>query len=366
MRVLHLPVNWASRSSHTVRGLRQKGIDARGIVLSDSAAVSSDGLRVINISPKRYPIGWLRSALRWMYHFVRSVEWSDLIHWYCGVSALPWGLDLATIKYLRKPAIVEWQGSDIRVPEVEFKDNPYYAVAFGSGYEYRRAESLEKSCQRQKRFAKAGFSCAAPVGMLQYVQKDLFPEIWALPRRLMLSDYQPVFPRIDVAQPVVIHSPTAPVAKGTSAVLTTVEHLKTKYDFEFHLVQGMPRDQALQFMKNADILLDQFVLGDFGSSSLEAMALGKVVVCYIKPAVAALYPHDLPVVNATQDNLSDVLEQLIRDGELRNELGRRGRAYVAKYHNAVKIADRLKTIYSELLEREGNAHQIGNCYLSSE
>lgn len=33
MRVLHLPVDVGSRTSHTVRGLGQKGVDAFGLVL---------------------------------------------------------------------------------------------------------------------------------------------------------------------------------------------------------------------------------------------------------------------------------------------------------------------------------------------
>jgi glycosyltransferase involved in cell wall biosynthesis len=100
-----------------------------------------------------------------------------------------------------------------------------------------------------------------------------------------------------------------------------------------------------------EVFLDQFVLGDFGSASLEAMALGKPAVCYIKPTLAAQYPPDLPIVKATQETLTDVLEQLIANGKWRSELGRRGRAYVEKYHDAFQVTCKLKDIYQELLQK---------------
>ncbi len=37
---------------------------------------------------------------------------------------------------------------------------------------------------------------------------------------------------------------------------------------------------------------------------------------------------------------------------LRHELGRRGRVYVEKYHDAMKLAHQLKAIYEELLAKK--------------
>ena len=354
MRILHLPVNNGSRTSHTVRALRQQGADAFGLVRTQSLAQASAGLKIINLGSRlgsKYSAQLLLAAFPWLYYFLKFVHWADVLHWYTGAMALPLGLDLAVVKSLGKPGVVEWQGSDIRVPEVEFAENPYYTAVYYNGYEYQYRESLQQSRQLQQRFADAGFACMAPIGMVQYVQKDIFPHVYVLPRRLILSDYQPVFPSAEMAKPIIVHAPTAPVTKGTEAVLRTVEQLKTKYDFEFRLIQGMSRVQAIQLMTQADVFLDQFVLGDFGSASLEAMALGKPAVCYIKPTLAAQYPSDLPIVKATQETLTDVLEQLITNGKWRSELGRRGRAYVEKHHDAFQITCKLKDIYQELLQK---------------
>jgi hypothetical protein len=355
MRVLHLPVNNGSRTSHTVRALRQQGVDVFGLVRTQSLAQTSEGLKIVDLGSRlgsKYSMRLFLTAFPWLYYFLKFVRWADILHWYTGAMALPMGLDLAIAKSLRKPGIVEWQGADIRVPEVEFAENPYYTAVYHNGYEYQYRESLQHSRQLQHRFADAGFACLAPIGMVQYVQKDIFPHVYILPRRLILSDYKPVFPNANGTKPLVIHSPTAPVTKGTKAVLQTVEQLKAKQNFEFQLIQGTSRSQTLQLMTQADIFLDQFVLGDFGSASLEAMALGKPVVCYVKSSLAAQYPPDLPIVKATQDTLPDVLVELIKDSKWRHELGRQGRAYVEKYHDAFKVATQLKSIYEELLQRQ--------------
>jgi hypothetical protein len=44
-----------------------------------------------------------------------------------------------------------------------------------------------------------------------------------------------------------------------------------------------------------------------------------------------------------------VLDPVVTNGNLRCELGRRGRAYVEKHHDAVALARKLRTVYADLL-----------------
>jgi hypothetical protein len=352
MRVLHLPVNIASFASHTVRGLRQIGVDARGLVFVNTPVQSQEALQVIVLASrlrKHYVMG---QGIRWLYHYLKWVAWADVIHWYFGALALPWDLDLRYLKLLRKPGVVEWLGSDIRIPEIASEDNPYYVPAFNNGYEYR-SESHQKSWQLQQRFGKAGFGSVASVGMLPYVHNEFFPQAYMMPQRLMLSDYLPTYPDPHTRRPLVVHSSTASVTKGTSAVLEAIDRLKSRYTFEFKFIQEVTRHEALQWVQKADIFLDQFVLGDHGMAALEAMALGKPVVCYIKPSMLGKYPQDCPIVNANQDNLSEVLESLVKNGRRRQEIGMQSRIYVEKYHDAAVVAHKLVEIYKEMMVRKG-------------
>lgn len=343
--------------SATVRGLRAIGVDARGLVASETMANQSvEGIEYLPLISTRFRGRWkLTFVLRFL-KLLRAMRSADLIHWYMGETVLPNGLDLRLVQLLRKPGIVEFWGSDIRIPEIESACNPYYA-SLGPDYEYRKIESYGQSRQRQERFAGAGFQGLIPCkAMLAWVQRDLFPRVFSTQSRVVLSDYQYTPPDPTQKRPVIVHSPTAPVCKGTAAVLKAIESLRVRADFDFRLIHKMARRAALDGVREADIYLDQFVLGGYGLASVEAMALGKPVVCYISRSGQSTYPADLPIVNANQENLADVLQELIRDGHRRQELGRRGREYVEKYHDAIKIAHDLVGIYREVIEQKRRRH----------
>lgn len=354
LRVWHVPVNYGSLPANTVRVLRAAKIDAHGLFFSNNVMRSHEGVKVVVGAPISQPIRWLFSRLAWMFAFVQQLFAlrPDVIHWYFGKTALPFGIDLWLVSLLKIPRLVEWQGSDIRTPEVENRDNPYYSAALQAGYEYQTVESSVTSQRRQQQFASAGFASAAPAGMLQYVNPDVFPHTHLIRQRLLLSEYTPQYPDPGNTTPLIVHSSTAQVAKGTPSVLRAIEKLKPDHTFTFQLVSGLPYAQAQALVRSADIFLDQFVLGDFGMASLEALALGKPVVCYIKPSLAALYPPDLPIITATQETLPDVLAELIGSPQRRHELGKRGRAYMEQHYNVTALAEELDALYRRVIAQQ--------------
>ena len=244
MRVLHLPLNIASIPSHTISGLRHSDVDARGLIFSADRVQTADGLRLVCADSTNGVKRKLQKT-RWLAAFLSEVSKADVLHWYFGAITLPRTLDLALVKILRKPAIVEWMGSEIRIPDLEFVENPYYKEAFSGGYEYAPYESLTGSHRLQATFAQSGFTCAADLGMLQYIQHDIFPRVHILRRRLIVSDHKPSFPIPNNDLPLIVHSPTAPVAKGTAVVLSAIDQLGGRARFEFRLIQGLPRRPSL-------------------------------------------------------------------------------------------------------------------------
>jgi glycosyltransferase involved in cell wall biosynthesis len=316
---------------------------------------SNNCVEALPPTPTQKSLHSLKAATAQIHRYgtvLAAIHWADVVHWHYGGLLLREGFDLRWARFLAKPGVVEFWGSDIRIPEVDAADNPYYAGAWPD-YEYRE-ESFAHSRRTQEQFSRAGFDCLVGCkSMLRYVQRDLFAHIHIVRPRVLLSDFVPSPPDPGRKRPLVVHSPTAPVAKGTAAVLRAVDELKRNggLKFDFRLIQNMPRQQALDLVKNADVFLDQFVLGVHGLAALEAMALAKPVFGYIKPSMVNEYPPDLPIVNANQENLATKLGELIRDGALRRELGLRGRAYVEKHHDALKLAQQLKTLYQELLDR---------------
>jgi glycosyltransferase involved in cell wall biosynthesis len=86
-------------------------------------------------------------------------------------------------------------------------------------------------------------------------------------------------------------------------------------------------------------------------ATLEAMAFGKPVVCYIKKLLSEVYGPDLPVVNATQETLAEALLALLQDARRRQELGRLGRAYVEQYADMKIVAPQILAAYREITSR---------------
>lgn len=352
MRVLHMPVNTASIAYTTVKALRASGHDAHGIVFASTDVQSFDVLDAVPLKSKKRPYRVALSLIAFASRLRAYLRHNppDIVHWYFSWAASTLDIDIKILRSLRLPGVVEWTGADIRIPEIEFQENPYYTRAYNQGYEYREAEGLTLSQHRQKRFADIGYASIAATGMMQYLLPDISQTAYRVEQRLLLSEYEAHYPSVENECPVIVHSPTARVTKGTEYVLQAVEQLRTKYTFDFRLIQGMPHQQALIQIQGADIFLDQFILGDRGIASLEAMAFGKPVVCYIKPSLASAYPQDMPIINANPDNLVFHLEQLLKDGMMRHKTGRASRLFVEKYHAADVVMPALIEVYQSVID----------------
>ncbi len=94
--------------------------------------------------------------------------------------------------------------------------------------------------------------------------------------------------------------------------------------------------------------MDQLLLGTYGIVSVEAMALGKPVICYIRDDLISKYPEDLPIVNANPCTIEDALETLLANPKLRLELGMRSREFAERYHDSKVIAGKLVALYESL------------------
>lgn len=347
MNVLLLPYNIASDISHKVRALKSIGINARGLTFGSHTIQTHTDVKVLP-GYSSNPVINRFNQVRAFAELYRAIKWSDVIHWLWDFGTLPLDLDKKVLKFFDKPGVIQWCGSDIRIPEVDFEVNPFYESAFNDGYEYT-FESRENSLRNQRNFAEVGFYPLEFIGTAQYIDRNLFPNRFQTWQPLVLSEHSTNYPNPNKEKPLIIHSPSAPFAKGTKHVTRAIENLKLKYEFEFVLVQGMEREKALQIMSQCDIFIDQLILGIHGYAAVEAMAFGKPVIGYINSVIGKEYPSELPIVSASPETITEKLEVLVKDASLRHELGKKGRAYVEKYHDEKKVAKQLVEIYREVI-----------------
>lgn len=352
MKVLHLPYNIGSKITITVNALRNAGLDAKGIAVNNRLDYAGDNVLVFNprdysyLNPKKYfTVIEANKKIR------NAIEWSDIIHWYYDYKILRSEGILKYINQINKPSIVEWLGSDIRISEQLSKENPYYKKAFSGSYPYR-FETSEHSRTVQKKFKDAGFEALVRPELEEFVQKDIFPSYHKVYNRIDIGKYVPSYPDPQKKNLLIVHPVTSRDAKGTEFILAAVYRLKQKYQFDFLLLENIPHEKVKEKICEADIVIDQLILGAFGTTTLEGLALGKPVVCYVSQSLKKALPLENPIVNANPDTIHQELEKLIVDSTMRNEYGKKSRIYAEKYHDADKIALQLAEIYKKVINKK--------------
>ncbi|MBL7915294.1 MAG: glycosyltransferase [Bacteroidia bacterium] len=347
MKVLHLPTNIASMPAITVKALNQAGHEAKGLILDSTIMQSSDGMEVYNF--KKGSLTKYVTIAKWYARFYELAKWADVIHW-CGSFSNPLlSITLPVIKRLHKPAVVEFVGSDIRNPEIEFADNPYYKAVFNNGYEYPY-ESAENSKSTQLKFARAGFDVIAMPGMGQYIDKNIFPNPYKVFQRIDTSKFEFSPPKSENKRPLIVHAPTAPVGKGTIYIEKAIENLRKNHNFDFVLIKNMKHNEALENIKKCDLYIDQLISGNYGMAAMEAMAFGKPVISFMKDSVLINeFPNDCPIINANPSNIESVIQTILSNKSILIETGVKSRNYILKYHEINNVIPILLDTYSNII-----------------
>lgn len=184
--------------------------------------------------------------------------------------------------------------------------------------------------------------------------KSYVPNAQIVPRAIDVSllEFVGVHQR---RRPLIVHAPTQPVIKGTSHVRRALRQLHAEgYEFEYRQVEGMPHTQALEIFREADIVIDQLRIGYYGVLAAEAMALGKIVVSFIRDDLVSDLSNvstGMPLVNASPVTLVDRLRELLEDPTSWLTRSRVAREYAVMVHSASRVANDLVRIYEEARAR---------------
>jgi len=150
---------------------------------------------------------------------------------------------------------------------------------------------------------------------------------------------------------VVFHAPNHRELKGTRFLLAACEELVAEGEpIELRLVEKVSNSEIRRQMAAADIVADQFIVGWYALFAIEAMAMGKPVLCYLRPDLVELYTlfsfaGDCPLVNTPALEIKERLRALVHDASRRRELGVAGRRYVEAHHSLEAVGALLDGIY---------------------
>ncbi len=378
MRILHCPTMTGGNPQGLARAERKLGLESWAVAFSQTHfAYSSDEIL--------WPNGqnYLRREIQRWGLLYRAMRQFDIIHFNFGCSILPSRIpigflkenrnrsllrrlfncyallfelrDLALLKKTGKGIVVTYQGDDARQGDYCRK---HFSITFANEVEpeyYPPEEDLRKR-KRIKIFEKYADRIYALNPDLLHVlpsSAEFMPYA-----HVDLQDWtpHPAFER-NARRPLVIHAPSNQRVKGTRYVLEAISRLQREgIAFDFKMIETLSNSEARQIYETADLLVDQLLAGWYGALSVELMALGKPIICYIRESDLKFIPgemrQEIPVLNATPASVYQVLKECLteRRGEL-PLLGEKGRKYVEKWHDPVKIAGRLLQAYEQVLDR---------------
>ncbi len=153
--------------------------------------------------------------------------------------------------------------------------------------------------------------------------------------------------------------------KGYPEVTAKLRELSSKLDFELIEIVGKTFEKAMEIKQNADIVIGDVVTGSYHLTELEALSLGKPCLTYldgrsVMTFINTFKSSDIPFVNVNIDNLEPALEALIRNKDLRINLGAFSRKWIEKYYNDELLIKHFVELYEKLLNDKPLTRE--NCF----
>lgn len=345
LRIFHGPVNIAGIGRHLADWQRERGLVSDFFSFGDAPIVQP-----AHVDLKLADYGWFtRQLLRAMF-FLFSLVRYDLFHFYASRSFFRFNLELPILRLFRKKIVMTYCGSDVRLISVEARRNPYWRL-LKIGIDDPRFDNLKKWMMRWHRLwvnrviaPRNLYASAHEVLPERMIIKDLW-----IHNTVDINAYEPSS-YATKTPPVLVHAPSETGIKGTKFVDAAMEELqKAGLKFEYRRIVGCSHAELQVVLRDeADVIIDQLLLGGFGTLAVEGMYYGKAVVGYLIDSVKGELFPDCPIVNATIDNLTEKLRWLITRTDERVRLGKEGRAFVERHCDREAINQKLLTVYQSL------------------
>jgi glycosyltransferase involved in cell wall biosynthesis len=233
--------------------------------------------------------------------------------------------ELPLLRRLDKRVIVTFQGCDVRPFSHCFCRRQHCALM--TGYRQLAADRAMRYADRVLYLNPDLGRWLSGAEFLPYASFDPYS----------VSPMEPV----ERDEVVVVHAPTDRAVKGTQHIVEAVAALQAeRVPIRLTLLEDLPRERVLREMAEADIVVDQLLLGWYGGIAVEAMALGKPVVCAIDED-ANPFGAELPIIRGGAGTVAGALRRLVEDPAYRREAGAAGRAFVERVHDPSVVAGRV-------------------------
>lgn len=352
MRVLHLPSSVGGNAWNLSLAERALGIESHVLALGENyLGFKADIVVEWQRNKYTYPLKALSFYRKHInnYDILHFNFGRTLFDYRCGLINM---LDLPWLKRNGKRIVFTYQGSDARLAGYSLQ---HYDI---SHYQKLSIAELEKELKADKRRQARISKMDKYADLIYTTNPDLKNMLPARTKfrpytKLQLEEWTPVYSDYDKDELVIAHAPTSRSKKGTDVIIGAVEQLRTTGSrIRLDLIEKVPNTVAKERLAQADIVIDQIYIGWYGGLAVEAMALGKPVIAYIRESdmvhIPAQMNAEMPVIRADPYNLANVLLNAITDRNRLRDLAHRSRVYVEHWHDSRAIAQDIIQDYRTL------------------
>lgn len=152
------------------------------------------------------------------------------------------------------------------------------------------------------------------------------------------------------------HAPNHTTIKGTNFFVQAVEDLKKEgCAIELVMKRKVPNTEIRETIETCDVILDQLVIGWYAMFAIEAMALGKPVICYLDPQLIDFYEfsgllksEEIPILSATPKTIKQLIYDIYTGKQPLRPTAMKGRPYLVKYHSTSVIGAKFAEINKKM------------------
>jgi len=329
------------------QAFQQYGYSAETFALSVFYITSEFDIRADQLLPRRFPGG---KYVGYLYLMAMSLLRYRCLYFYFNGGVLgfsqwlwrlePWLYRLANVKVVVMP-----YGSDVQ--EMSRSSNLLYKHAISRDYPRHRLHR-KRIAAKIDLWTRHASHLIAGCDWVDYMYH--WDTLMLAHFSIDLEKWKPVPPAnlapVTAAQPLrILHAPNHRTIKGTEFFLQAVKELQAEgIAVELILLERVPNHKVKEVMESVDVVADQLIIGWFAMFAIEAMALQKPVLCYLRPEFLDLFmtyglldQDEVPIINCTPLTVKAAIRELAVNRHQLAAIGQRSREFVIKHHSIMTI-----------------------------
>lgn len=340
--MFHGLVNYGTQAGVFSKELRKVGIESLSLTNPDKFKRQTDKELLYggNFIEKIYK-HFINNILK-----IKCFFKFNTFHFYFGETLFPKQLDLPFYRMFGKKVVMEYLGYDVQLYRYSLEKYKYTNVKF-----YKSAdESIELDKIKTRRLQKETKYIDKQLVCAPYLS-EFVPKSEVLPLAVDLDNFQFSPKDSDLQKLRIMHAPTSRDNKGTSFILSALKRLISEgHKIEIDLVENVTHEELKKRYTQCDIFIDQILGGWYGTASIEAMAIGRPTVCFIRESYFEHinYGEHIPIINATPETLYNILDDLLNNKNTLKDIGLKSRKFVENIHGSIPVTEKLVGIYNDI------------------